>query len=112
MSTSGPTTITQYPRRPAYGKNGAAIQVRSNHFEITKLPTIKVYHYDATVTPDDPPPVNRKIYDQFITMHKAKDLNNANPVYDGRKNLFSSKEFPFDSRTFQVRSLCVLAVVW
>ncbi|KAG0045010.1 hypothetical protein BGZ83_009745 [Gryganskiella cystojenkinii] len=102
MSESSPTTITQYPRRPAYGKKGAAIQVRSNYFEITKLPSIRIHHYDVTVTPDVPPPVNRKICDQFITSHRALDLNNTSPVYDGRKNLFSAKEFPFDSRTFDI----------
>ncbi|KAG0331995.1 hypothetical protein BG004_001425, partial [Podila humilis] len=37
--------------------------------------------------------------------YKTSDLGGANPVFDGRANLFSAKEFPFKSRTFDV-SLC------
>jgi len=100
-ASSGPV-ITQLPRRPGVGRLGKAIQVRSNYFEIQQLPNIRITHYDVTVTPDVPPPVNRKIFDQFITTYSVSDLANSRPVYDGRKNLFSPKVFPFESRTFEV----------
>lgn len=100
-ASSGPA-ITQLPRRPGVGRLGKAIQVRSNYFEIQQLPNIRITHYDVTVTPDVPPPVNRKIFDQFITTFRVSDLAGSRPVYDGRKNLFSPKELPFESRTFEV----------
>ncbi|KAG0348280.1 Isocitrate dehydrogenase [NADP], mitochondrial precursor (Oxalosuccinate decarboxylase) [Podila humilis] len=49
-----------------------------------------------------PPPVNRKIFEQMVNTYKNSDMDGARPVYDGRKNAFSAKEFPFLSRTFEV----------
>ncbi|KAG0302453.1 hypothetical protein BGZ98_007480 [Dissophora globulifera] len=95
--------ITEFVKRPGLGTKGLSVQVRSNHFEITKLPNITVYHYDMTVTPQVPPPVNRKIFVEFMNRYRDSDLESGSPVYDGRKNLFSPKKFPFDSRTFEVR---------
>ncbi|KAG0370845.1 Piwi domain-containing protein [Gamsiella multidivaricata] len=94
--------LTEFVRRPAEGKAGHPVTVLANFFEVTKLPDITVHHYDVTVTPDVAPPVNRKIYDQFIRTYASKDLGGARPVYDGRKNLFSPKDLKFDSKTFDI----------
>ncbi|KAF9112449.1 Eukaryotic translation initiation factor 2C [Mortierella sp. AM989] len=94
--------LTEFVQRPGVGKAGKAIQVRSNYFEITQLPNIIIYHYDMSVTPDVPPPVNRKIFVQFMAQYRESDLEGARPVFDGRKNLFSPKKFPFESRTFEI----------
>ncbi|ORZ26299.1 Piwi domain-domain-containing protein [Lobosporangium transversale] len=94
--------LTDFVKRPATGKLGRPITVRANFFEVTKLPNVTVYHYDVTVTPEVPPPVNRKLYDQFINTYGNTDLGGARPVYDGRKSLFSPKDLNFDSRTFDV----------
>ncbi|KAF8928954.1 Eukaryotic translation initiation factor 2C, partial [Dissophora ornata] len=95
--------ITDYVRRPGIGRLGRPVQVRSNYFEITKLPGITIHHYDMTITPDVPTPVNRKIFNEFIKRYRESDLDGTHPVYDGRKNLFSPKKLPFgDSRTFEV----------
>ncbi|KAK3837132.1 MAG: Piwi domain-containing protein [Linnemannia elongata] len=102
--TAPPIQVTEYVRRPAPGKVGKAVNIHSNFFEVKQLPNITIHHYDVTVTPDVPPPVNRKVFEQLTTSYRESDLNGARPVFDGRKNIFSPKAFPFDSRTFEVRS--------
>ncbi|KAF9951047.1 eukaryotic translation initiation factor 2C, 2 [Mortierella alpina] len=100
MSTS--LQITPFVRRPAAGKAGKPITIRSNFFEVLQLPDITVNHYDVTITPDVPPPVNRKVFTQLLETYRDSDLGGARPVFDGRKNLFSPKALPFESRTFDV----------
>ncbi|KAF9123989.1 hypothetical protein BGW39_008545 [Mortierella sp. 14UC] len=99
---SAPIRLTDLVKRPNPGRAGKAIQVRTNFFEVKTLPDINIHHYDVTITPDVPPPVNRRIFDQFVLLNSKSDLADAKPVFDGRKNFFSSKELPFDSRTFEV----------
>ncbi|KAG9326406.1 hypothetical protein KVV02_008026 [Mortierella alpina] len=94
--------ITPYVKRPGVGEKGVAMQVRSNYFEITQLPDTIIYHYDVTITPDVPPPVNRRVYEQFQTQYRDSDLGGVRPVYDGRKNIFAPVAFPFESRTFKM----------
>ncbi|KAG0212796.1 hypothetical protein BGX28_005643 [Mortierella sp. GBA30] len=94
--------ITPYVKRPGIGKVGLAVQVRANYFEITQLPNITIHHYDITVTPDVPPPVNRRIYEQFVDQYRESDLDGVRPIYDGRKNIFAPATFPFESRTFKL----------
>ncbi|KAI1320706.1 Eukaryotic translation initiation factor 2C [Mortierella claussenii] len=94
--------LTEYVRRPGVGTVGRPVLVRSNHFEVTKLPCPQIHHYDITITPDVPMPVNRKVFEQFLHDFKRSDLADTQPVYDGRKNLFSSRAFPFDKRDFQL----------
>ncbi|KAF9156218.1 argonaute 1, partial [Linnemannia schmuckeri] len=99
---SAPIKLTELVKRPNPGQAGRAIQVRTNFFEVKTLPDINIYHYDVTITPDVPPPVNRRIFDQFVLLNSKSDLADALPVFDGRKNLFSAKQLPFDSRTFEI----------
>ncbi|KAF9931854.1 eukaryotic translation initiation factor 2C, 2 [Linnemannia zychae] len=94
--------VTEYVKRSSPGKSGRVVNIYSNFFEIRQLPNITVHHYDVTITPDVPPPVNRKIFEQLTTSYRESDLNGARPVYDGRKNMFSPRAFPFESRTFEI----------
>ncbi|KAF9945058.1 eukaryotic translation initiation factor 2C, 2 [Modicella reniformis] len=94
--------LTEYVPRPAPGKLGKPIKVRTNFFEVQKLPDIMVHHYDVTVTPDVPPVANRKVFQQFITTYGDTELKGARPVYDGRKNLFSARDLGFDGKTFDI----------
>ncbi|KAI8602860.1 Piwi domain-containing protein [Dissophora ornata] len=94
--------LTEFVKRPGVGKKGRAIAVKANFFEVKKLPDTVVFHYDVTVTPDVPPPVNRKIYEQFIATYGNKELGGGRPVYDGRKSLFSPRDLKFDSKTFDI----------
>ncbi|GJJ69239.1 eukaryotic translation initiation factor 2C [Entomortierella parvispora] len=102
MSTAAPIHLTDVVKRPDVGTAGNKVQVRTNFFEVTNLPTINIHHYDVTISPDVPPPVNRKIFSQFIEKFRVTDLKGVRPVYDGRKNMFSAKSLPFDSKTFEI----------
>ncbi len=66
------------------------------------LPNTTIYHYDVTITPDVPPPVNRRVFEQFQGQYRESDLGGVRPIYDGRKNIFAPAAFPFESRTFKV----------
>lgn len=94
--------LTEFVRRPGVGTAGKAVKIRSNFFEVTKLPTVIIHHYDVSISNDLPPPVNRRIFEQLTMSYRASDLGGAQPVFDGRKNIFSAKELPFESRTFDV----------
>ncbi|KAF9113516.1 Eukaryotic translation initiation factor 2C [Mortierella sp. AM989] len=95
--------VTSFTRRPAeVGTLGREVTIRSNFFEITRLPNINVHHYDVTITPDVPPQVNRRVFEHMIRVYGESDLGRSKPVYDGRKNIFAPRGFPFDSHTFDV----------
>jgi eukaryotic translation initiation factor 2C len=95
--------FTNYVKRPDFGKTGKVVRVHSNHFEVTKLPNITIYHYDMSVVPDVTPSMSRRIFSELMAQHRESDLKNIHPVFDGRKNMFSPSELPFgDERTFEV----------
>ncbi|KAF0528624.1 Piwi-domain-containing protein [Gigaspora margarita] len=95
--------LVEFARRPGLGSFGRATRVRTNFFEVTSLPDGNIMHYDATITPDVPPALNRRIFQELERIYGATALAGARPVYDGRKNIFSSKNFAFgDAYTFDV----------
>ena len=102
--TSTGLQLTEFVKRPGVGRAGRPVRIRANFFEITQLPSINVQHYDVTITPDVPPLVNRRVFQNLVQVHGASDLGGSQPVFDGRKNIFSPKAFGFDSKTFEVRA--------
>ncbi|KAG0048957.1 Eukaryotic translation initiation factor 2C [Gryganskiella cystojenkinii] len=94
--------LTEFVGRPGLGTQGRKVRIRANFFEISLLPNINVHHYDVTITPDVPPLVNRRVFEHFLLLHRTSDLAGALPVFDGRKNIFSPKEFKFDGKTFDI----------
>ncbi|KAG0001838.1 hypothetical protein BGZ80_006110, partial [Entomortierella chlamydospora] len=89
--------LTQFTRRPAEPATlGREITIRANFFEITQLPNINIHHYDVTITPDVPPVVNRRVFEHMIKLYGDSDLGRTRPVFDGRKNIFSPRSFPFE----------------
>ena len=53
------------PRRPNIGREGRAIPLRANHFQIT-MPRGYIHHYHISITPDKcPRKVNRDIIGEF-----------------------------------------------
>src|SRR5205814_9471442 len=55
----------------------------------------KIYHYDIIITPDVPPTLNRNVCAQFEVLYLENDPQRIKPAYDGRRNLFTAKPFPF-----------------
>jgi hypothetical protein len=85
--------ITQFVNRPGFGCVGRPIKVRANYFEITDLPFSKIYHYDIIITPEVPPTLNRKIFQ--IADNSFFGVRTA---FDGRRNGFTVRPFPFGDR--------------
>uniref|UniRef100_A0A1D1YV71 Protein argonaute 1 n=1 Tax=Anthurium amnicola TaxID=1678845 RepID=A0A1D1YV71_9ARAE len=99
---SAPVQLTEFVKRPGLGREGRPLKVRANFFEVLSLPQQDLHHYDVTITPDVPPALNRRIFQQFEDMYRA-DLANIKTVFDGRKNIFAPKPLPFgDARTFEL----------
>lgn len=94
--------LTQFVKRPGVGRAGRPVNIRSNFFPVTGLPNKTIYHYDISISSDMPPAVNRRLFSEWVSAYKQSDLGGANPVFHGCKNMFSSKELPFESRTFDV----------
>ncbi|KFH64940.1 hypothetical protein MVEG_09668 [Podila verticillata NRRL 6337] len=97
--------LTQFVKRPGVGRAGGPENIRSNFFPITGLPNKTIYHYDISISSDMPPALNRRLFSEWVSAYKQPDLAGSNPVFDCRKNMISSRELPFESRTFDV-SLC------
>ena len=54
------------PRRPNIGREGRAIPLRANHFQIT-MPRGYIHHYHISITPDKcPRKVNRDIIGKYL----------------------------------------------
>ncbi|CAB5182549.1 unnamed protein product [Rhizophagus irregularis] len=77
-------------------------KVRTNFFEVTKLPKTKITHYDVTISPVVPWQLNKKLFACFSEENK-KALGGVKPVYDGRTNMFTHKQLPFESKSFEVK---------
>ncbi|PKY60705.1 hypothetical protein RhiirA4_484703, partial [Rhizophagus irregularis] len=69
----------QIMKRP--GIENEPIKVRTNFFEVTKLPKMKITHYDVTISPEVPPRLNRKVFACFSEENKNA-LGGVKPVYD------------------------------
>src|SRR6266542_3042 len=96
--------ITEFVKRPGVGRQGRAIKVRANFFEVTSLPDSNIHHYDVTITPEVPPSLNRRIYFEFENL-QTNVLGHVKPVFDGRKNIYAPKPLTFadgDAATFDI----------
>src|SRR5438874_2649080 len=81
--------LTDFVARPDYGTVGRTTKVRTNFFRVTSLPESNIIHYDVTISPDVPPVINRKVYEQFEAIHRNGALNGIKPVFDGMIFVFN-----------------------
>ncbi|VDK54362.1 unnamed protein product [Anisakis simplex] len=83
----------QCPRRPNHGIEGRSIVLRANHFAV-RIPGGNIQHYSVDVQPDKcPRRVNREIVNTMIRAYQ-KIFNNINPVYDGKRNMYTRDLLP------------------
>ncbi|RGB37332.1 Piwi domain-containing protein [Rhizophagus diaphanus] len=92
----------QIIKRPGIGNKGVPIKVRTNFFEVTKIPKMKIIHYYVTIFPKVSLRLNRKIFNHF-SEENQRVLGGVKPVFDGRKNMFTHKSLPFQDRIFDVK---------
>ncbi len=83
MSDIREDIIGTFCRRPPVGTVGRQVRVRSNFFEVLSLPIQNIIHYDVTITPDVPPALNRKIFEEFEKINRIGQLNGIRSVFDG-----------------------------
>ncbi|KAG0264297.1 eukaryotic translation initiation factor 2C, 2 [Actinomortierella ambigua] len=95
-----------FAKRPSFGKAGKKIVVHANFYEVKQLPKANVYQYDVSISPEPKTKsvlLHRKLFSQLLQQYGATDLQGIRPVYDGRANMFTAREFPFAQKTFDVR---------
>ncbi|KAH9035274.1 argonaute-like protein [Lactarius hengduanensis] len=91
-------------KRPGQGTGGRPIEVFTNNFA-TELDQGTIYHYDVISPADRPLPAARNFEIIQALQTQVEPAFFARPgVYDGRKNLFTAYELPFESggREFSV----------
>ncbi|CAG8654357.1 5692_t:CDS:10, partial [Ambispora leptoticha] len=90
--------------RPGLGTIGHPLRVRANFFEVTSLPVNNIIHYDVTISPEVPPALNRKVFEEFEKENRGGALAGIRPIFDGRKNIFAPRPLPFgESTAFRVK---------
>jgi len=90
-SPDGP--IFKCPRRPNLGREGRAILLRANHFQIS-MPRGFIHHYQVSIVPDKcPRRVNREIIQTMVQAY-SRIFGNLRPVFDGRSNLYVKDPLP------------------
>ncbi|KAI9470927.1 MAG: Piwi domain-containing protein [Benjaminiella poitrasii] len=84
--------LTDLVKRPGAGKAGKSVRVRANFFEVTTLPAQNIHHYDITIDgPSSSLEFYRKVWKAFETTDGQGSFNGYKAIFDGRKNIFSSK---------------------
>ncbi|KAI8619684.1 Piwi domain-containing protein [Chytriomyces sp. MP71] len=91
MDPSAPSPA--FPPRPALGRSGRAIQVRSNFFPVQSLPQRPIHHYEVVITPEVPPAKNRRVY-QLWEDEGRGELGGVRPVFDGRRAVYAARALP------------------
>ncbi|KAL5699183.1 Protein argonaute mel1 [Ranunculus cassubicifolius] len=98
-----PENKSLVPARPGYGTLGTKCVIRANHFLVT-LAERDLHHYDVTITPEViSRGVNRAVMRQLVKTYKDSHMGDLQPVYDGRKGLFTAGPLPFTTKEFNIQ---------
>lgn len=101
MTMVHPPTDLSPPPRPDFGQEGRPIKLRANHFAI-RVPLMSIQHYDVNIQPDKcPKRVNREIINTMIEKF-AKLFNHQQPVFDGKRNLYTRDLLSFGKEKIEV----------
>lgn len=90
------------PARPNVGQIGKSIMLKANYFRVS-IPNGDIHHYDIDINPDKcPRRVNREIIDTMVENYRTAIFQDRNPVFDGRKNLYTAQPLPIDNQKLEV----------
>ncbi|KAF9594683.1 hypothetical protein IFM89_034366 [Coptis chinensis] len=93
----------KFPARPGAGTVGMKCVVKANHF-LVKLKETDLHHYDVSINPEViSRGVNRAVMKQLVSEFGTSHLGGKQPVYDGRKGLFTAGALPFNSKDFVIK---------
>ncbi|KAF9615336.1 hypothetical protein IFM89_022987 [Coptis chinensis] len=94
--------VLKFPARPEAGTVGMKCVVKANHF-LVKLKESDLHLYDVSINPEAiSKGVNRAVMKQLVSEFGKSQLGGKQPVYDGRKGLFTAGELPFKSKDFDI----------
>jgi eukaryotic translation initiation factor 2C len=97
------------PRKKT-GSNGRRVKVVTNCFALTNFPSVPtIFHYDFALSREGkneedfqpPPALSERIFRLFDEQY-SKSLGNVNPVFDGKKNVYTAFRLPFDNQATYV----------
>ncbi|KAM0844644.1 hypothetical protein ACQ4PT_056910 [Festuca glaucescens] len=92
----------KFPARPGFGTVGKRCRVRANHF-LVQVADHDIHHYDVAIFPETRSrDRNRSIVNELVRLHRQY-LDGRLPVYDGRKNIYTSGALPFKNKEFVVK---------
>ncbi|PIA41768.1 hypothetical protein AQUCO_02200300v1 [Aquilegia coerulea] len=92
----------RFPSRPGLGTAGTKCVVRANHF-LVKLKEKDLHHYDVSITPEViSRGFNRAVMKELVLQYRQSHMGGLQPVYDGRKGLFTAGPLPFASKEFVI----------
>ncbi|CAI9774583.1 unnamed protein product [Fraxinus pennsylvanica] len=90
------------PARPGFGKVGARMIVKANHF-LVNVADRDLSHYDVSITPEvTSKKLCRDIMSQLVKSYQHSHLGKRMLVFDGRKNAYAAGQLPFSSKDFDV----------
>ncbi|THU93245.1 argonaute-like protein [Dendrothele bispora CBS 962.96] len=102
LPTQGSHITTVGVKRPSFGTTGQVVKVKANVFEAT-VPQSIIRHYDVVISPIEqalPQRMNMEIIDALQSV-VAPDIFTPPAVYDGRKNMFATRELPLGPNASQ-----------
>ncbi|KAJ1569829.1 Eukaryotic translation initiation factor 2C, partial [Nowakowskiella sp. JEL0078] len=88
--------LIRAPLRPGQGLVGRKITLRANFFPIHSLPTCDIHHYEMEFNPEiSHTKTTRRLFSLWTDLNRSSILRNIAPVFDGRKNVYTSRAIPF-----------------
>ncbi|XP_062507547.1 protein argonaute-2-like [Corticium candelabrum] len=93
------------PDRPGFGSVGRLIALRANRFKVSlsDKPTLAViYHYDVKFSPElKPQRIGNDVIEEWVKKY-ARKLGGLRPVFDGKANLYVSRQLPEEEASYDV----------
>ncbi|KAJ7047297.1 argonaute-like protein [Mycena alexandri] len=98
LPTAGAHITTVGVKRPDFSSGGQPVPIYVNSFATT-VPSSIIHHYDVVISPSEKTLPARMTMDLIrrLQFDVAPQIFTPRCVYDGRKNIFSIRELPFDT---------------
>ncbi|KAL3654271.1 Protein argonaute 7 [Castilleja foliolosa] len=94
-----PLTVAKRP--DSGGIEGKPINLLANHFLVKFDRAQKIFHYDVEISPNPSKELARMIKRKLVEENPTL-LSNAQPVFDGRRTIYSPVEFQNDKLEFHI----------
>ncbi|RAL40109.1 hypothetical protein DM860_008249 [Cuscuta australis] len=90
-----PESMVMARRPDSGGVEGHVIPLLANHFLVQFDPSQRIFHYDVEISPTPSKEIARMIKKNIVENHSSV-VSGFNPVYDGRRTIYSPVEFQDD----------------